>query len=246
MTGFGGYRDMRRFSNTDYARIERLFDGLVSADDDADLGQVAQFLRDLDRAYPEEQTGALEASHLPAMIEAARLSAGHSQSDISPAAGFRRPAFKNVSAHGRAIAAFALAALLAFGGAAYAGVLPAPLQHAVATAVQAVGIDLPNPGQADTSHVDRVPASKEPAVGNGAPASTGEVGSSQAATGTSSTSGTTGVNKGGQDLPSQSEAVTASKGRVTGANPSKKAGPRAKRRGVGARGKSSHHGKAPQ
>jgi hypothetical protein len=41
MTGFGGYRDMRRFSNTDDERIERLFDGRMPADDDADQEAVS-------------------------------------------------------------------------------------------------------------------------------------------------------------------------------------------------------------
>jgi hypothetical protein len=229
---------MKRFPNTDDARIERLFDGRVPADD-ADLGPVAGFLAEVDRALPEQQTGALEASHVTAMIEAAGIVEVDRRPGVS---GLGRPAPKTVFARRWAIATAAAAALLAFSGAAYAGVLPAPLQHAVATAVQAVGIELPNPGEAEAPHIDPVPGVGALGAGNGATNSNsvGGVGPSKVDTPTA------GVNKGGQDLPGQSNAVTASKGRVTGATTGNNAHPRAKRRGVGPRDHWPEHGKAPQ
>lgn len=234
---------MRRSPDTDEARIERLFDGRVPFDD-ADLGQIAQFLGDLSDACPEEQTGALESSHLAAMAEVVRLLPADARPDKSQASwrgSAKRPAFRTAFARGWAIAVVALAGVLAFGGAAYAGVLPAPIQHAVATAVQAAGIQIPDPGQTVPAQIDTMPGSGTPDTGDGAPANVGVHGSSQW------TAGTAGVNKGGQDLPGQSNAVDASKGKVTGDAPTgKKVDPRAKRRGVGPRAGSLNQGKPPQ
>jgi hypothetical protein len=233
---------MRRFPDTDDTRIERLFDGRVPFDD-ADLGQVARFLGGLGDALPQEQTSELETVHLAAMAEAVRLLPADARSDASRTS-WRGPAerqsFKTAFARGWAIAAVALAGVLAFGGAAYAGVLPAPLQHAVATAIQSAGIHIPDPGETVPSGIDTMPGSGAPDAG-GSPANVGVHGSSQP------TTGTAGVNKGGQELPGQSNAVDASKGKVTGETPTgKKADPRAKRRGVGPRAGSSSQGKAPQ
>ncbi len=234
---------MRRFQHTDDAQIERLFDGRVPCDD-ADIGSVARFLGGLGDALPEAPTSSLEGSHLAAMAEAVRLL----PADVRPDAGrasrwgsARRPAFKTGFARGWAIAAVALAGVLAFGGAAYAGVLPAPLQHAVATAVQAAGLRIPDPEPAVSVGVETMPGSGMPDASDGSPSNVGVHGSSQ------STTGTAGVNKGGQELPAQSNAVDASKGKVTGDAPTgKKAAPRSKRRGVGPRAGSSSQGKAPE
>jgi hypothetical protein len=105
-----------------------------------------------------------------------------------------------------------------------------------------VGIELPNPGEAEAPHIDPVPGVGALGAGNGATNSNsvGGVGPSKVDTPTA------GVNKGGQDLPGQSNAVTASKGRVTGATTGNNAHPRAKRRGVGPRDHWPEHGKAPQ
>jgi hypothetical protein len=45
---------------------------------------------------------------------------------------------------GTAVAAFSIVALLAFGGAAYAGVLPAPIQRAVSDVARQVGVAVPS------------------------------------------------------------------------------------------------------
>jgi hypothetical protein len=234
---------MRRFQDMDDARIERLFDGRVPIDD-ADLGQVARFLGDVSDALPEEQTAALETEHLTAITEAVRLLPADAPAGSSRDSWLRpanRPAFRTAFARGWAIASVALAGILAFGGAAYAGVLPSPIQHAVATAVQAAGLHIPDPEPTVSVGVDTMPGSPTPDTGGGSPSNVGVHGSSQ------STSGTAGVNKGGQDLPAQSNAVDASKGKVTGDAPTgKKATPRSKRQGVGPRERSSDHGKPPQ
>ena len=132
--------------------IDRLLAG--HKPEDGRLDGVAQLLQGVGRAYPEESTAALEATHVAAMLETAKFLAENGESaekSLDPALAFQARsghifAFKNLAAHKWASAAvLSGAGLLAFGGAAYAGVLPAPVQEATSDLVQQVGISIPKP-----------------------------------------------------------------------------------------------------
>lgn len=142
--------------------------------DDAELGEVATFLRALDRACPEQSTLAVESSQLAAVLEAARLLGQDSAlpataalaRDGGPAVGsqakMKTPVPHGVLARGWVkVTGLAVAALLLSGSAVYAGILPAPLQHAVASAAESLGVHLPDPARIahPTTPVRRGPVS---------------------------------------------------------------------------------------
>jgi hypothetical protein len=136
--------------------IDRLLAG-NAPQGDPDLAQLAQVLGAMGDAYPEPSTEALAASHLAAMMETAHLLAENgelatrpaSQADgpASRASGLpklRRLTLKDIWAKkGARVATITLAAVLALGGTAFAGVLPQPVQNIVSTAAGTVGISLP-------------------------------------------------------------------------------------------------------
>jgi hypothetical protein len=136
-------------SNIPDAEIDRLLAG--HQPEDSRLDDVAQFLSDLDSSCSEESTAALEATHVSAMIEAAHLLAENPPAALPlgsalAARGKRHPAFalKSLAAHKWATAAVLSAVgMLAFGGAAYAGVLPEQIQDTTSVVVERVGIKIP-------------------------------------------------------------------------------------------------------
>jgi hypothetical protein len=169
--------------------IDRLLDG-TTPQGDPDLAQFADVFEAMGEAYPEPSTEALAASHLAAMIQAAHLLAENGEPATRPASKAdgpasrasglpkrRRMTLKELWAtKGAKVAAIALAAVLALGGTAFAGVLPQPVQNLVATAAGTVGIALPSvsttatftvpPGYA-ASHSGEVSATIMGTIGTG-------------------------------------------------------------------------------
>lgn len=138
--------------------IDRLLAGSSSGDDVA-LAQLAEVLTAVGDAYPTPSTEGLEASHLAAMIETAHLVALSGEPAPGPGSNAHVPALRALglptywrttlsniwTRKGAKVAAITFAAVLALGGTAYAGVLPAPVQKVVASAAQSVGVTLPSP-----------------------------------------------------------------------------------------------------
>lgn len=136
--------------------IDRLLAG--SPADDAATAQLTQVLRAVDQAYPQPSTEDCEASHVAAMMETAHILAASGEPATRPVGeahgpGLRASRLPRVwrttltdiwARKGAKVAAIAFAAILALGGTAYAGALPAPVQKVVATAAQGVGITLPS------------------------------------------------------------------------------------------------------
>jgi hypothetical protein len=83
-------------------------------------------------------------------VETAR-SLEESGAPMTASPAVRKPHWQVLPGWAKA-AALAAALLMAFGGVAYAGILPAPLQHAVAVAALTIGIELPDPGNVDQGH----------------------------------------------------------------------------------------------
>jgi hypothetical protein len=147
---------MKWFANIPDAECDRLLKG--QAPDDSGLGDVAEFLADLGSVYPDEPTAPYEAMHVASMLEAVSVLAENGGAtevsattgrEVRPARQGRAPVFARLGAHKWASAtALSVAALLAFSGAAHAGVLPAPIQRATADFVRQVGITIPAPQDA--------------------------------------------------------------------------------------------------
>ncbi len=158
MSDSDGYLDdMRWLSNIRDTDIDRLLDGGAPVDER--LEGVARFLQDLGSVFPEEPTGDLESAHVAAMVEEARLADEGIPSSAGAAIGRKasstprsrggwfapRPGTTTGARRFTSVTALAMAGLLAFGGAAYAGVLPEPIQRAVSDAARSVGIAIPSP-----------------------------------------------------------------------------------------------------
>lgn len=168
--------------------IDRLLAG-SSTGDDAGLAQLAEVLTAVGDAYPTPSTEGLEASHLAAMMETAHLLAETGELAARPASNahgpalqapglpkLRRTTLKDIwTMKGAKIAAISVAAVLALGGTAYAGVLPAPVQKVVASAVRGVGITLPSAAAPETETVEPSDANK----GDKSDEQTGTVGTDQ-------------------------------------------------------------------
>jgi hypothetical protein len=99
-----------------------------------ELDDVATFFRELRENLVEVPSAALEATHLAAISEATRLA----PSSVTQ----QRPRNRRFAAR-TTIAAVGLAIMAAFGGAAYAGVLPDGVQGKVADIAGNVGVSLP-------------------------------------------------------------------------------------------------------
>lgn len=138
--------EMKQFENISDADFEALRAGSIPGDDER-LGEIARFADDLNRAFPASSTDAFEGAHVSAMLATSRVMAANGESAQESQSGFkpRRQAVFNTFIHSRMakISAAVAAAMLAFAGVAAAGVLPAPLQNAVANVVAPSGIDLP-------------------------------------------------------------------------------------------------------
>ncbi len=132
------------------AEIERLMRA-QTPEDDAGFAEIAQFLGDLDRLVPEQSTAALEVAHLAAIMaesQTLREVADDTPSPVTPARSATSVFATLMAPRWAKVASISLAALLAFGGTAYAGVLPAPLQNAVSAMFRPIGIGLLTADQA--------------------------------------------------------------------------------------------------
>ena len=154
---------MTRSSDIHDTQVDRLFLGGTSADE-AELG-VAQFLHGLDRVLPVEPTAQFEAAHVAAMMAAAQATAeaGDLTTAPAPIRASTQPIWANLfGARWAKIAWVSAAALLALGSTAYAGVLPSPIQNAVSSFVQPIGITLPTSIHARGVQINAVePTSKD-------------------------------------------------------------------------------------
>jgi len=127
---------------------EQDFDGIFAGTaTDVELVDIARFFREMRIELEEGLPEAVESEHLIAIFNEARQLPVTSI-DPPPAAAFHRSLrLRNPIrrlATRATIAAVAIAALGAFGGAAYAGVLPTPVQGRVATIARHIGLLLPN------------------------------------------------------------------------------------------------------
>ena len=125
--------------------FERALAESAPAGDEAP-GDVKRLVRDLRDAYPRDEIDpSVETAHLAAMAEAARTLRGASPLPPPPSRArwdvkrrlLRSPVGK--------VAAVLVAMFTIFSGVALAGVLPAPVQRAVAHVASSVGIHLPAP-----------------------------------------------------------------------------------------------------
>jgi hypothetical protein len=122
-----------------------------------DFGELAAFVCDAAAALPETPDEATAARHLAAIVSAAQLQLEHESSALRPSVnpsglnrkalyfrGRRKMMSRNpFSSLAGKLALVAVIVLAAFGGTAYAGVLPDPLQGAVADVADTVGVSLP-------------------------------------------------------------------------------------------------------
>ena len=144
MSGFGADEDeMRLFAKLSERELDGVLAGHASRDE---LEEVATFFRELRIDLEETLPAGVESRHLAAIFQEARhVQPAVSELQTTPAL-HRRPTLRNPFrrlAARATIAAVGLAALAAFGGAAYAGALPKPVQAKVADIVRHVGISLP-------------------------------------------------------------------------------------------------------
>jgi hypothetical protein len=141
--------EMKPFDDMSDQDVVRLLAG-SAPEGQAGLDGVARFFAEAAQTYPEPATEPYEAAHIGAMLEAARLSGATADTAAKPApfglswGTTLRDLFTRPSAR---VAALALAMAVVLGGTAYAGVLPAPVQSAVAHVAGALGIVLPDPSR---------------------------------------------------------------------------------------------------
>lgn len=125
---------------------ERELDGILAGKaSGGELDDVATFFREMRIGLDEAPPPSVEARHLAGIFEEARhLQPSATERPIPAPRGTRRlrNQFRRLATR-TTIAAVGLAALAAFGGAAYAGALPAPLQGKVADLARNIGLSLP-------------------------------------------------------------------------------------------------------
>jgi hypothetical protein len=123
---------------------ERELDGILAGRlTNGEFDDVALFFRELRNSFGEAPSHAVEAHHLAGIFEEA-LHLQPSVHKLPTLRGTRRlrNPFRRLAARAT-IAAVGLAALAAFSGAAYAGVLPRPVQDTVAHVAHHLGLALP-------------------------------------------------------------------------------------------------------
>lgn len=140
--------EMRTLRGVSPQDLDRLLSGRVPAGG-GELDDLTSFFRDLGHAFPQPRVEALEAEHLTAMMAVAE----EIRQDQALAPATKQPQQSVTSRHlfalRRKIAVGSAAALSAFSGMAVAGVLPPPIQTAVADTAGNVGIDLPGGSATD-------------------------------------------------------------------------------------------------
>ncbi len=152
---------MGRISRLSDQELDRLLAGKTPPHD-GDLEELAAFMRDV-RLLEEPPAAETASKHITAIVEAAQ--AEPQAERARPAQRrFRRNLMPSTFSQVRTklvivTAGAALLLLATFGGAAYAGALPGPVQGVVAGAAGNVGISLPgeddnNVDQGDVNNVD--------------------------------------------------------------------------------------------
>lgn len=195
-SGVSSHEMKQRFDHMNDPEIESLLAGRPLAHEPG-LDGVAAFFESVGRTYPESSTGVCEASHVGAILEAANdvaaqgVPAAHPVTIFGRAAAYRRL----LTRPGSLAAALGLAAALAFGGTAYAGILPAPLQALVAHAAHQVGIELPDPGAKPHESIH--------------PASAGALGAQKATSGPQGVAGSINASGSAGVHPSRPATATA-------------------------------------
>ncbi len=144
MTGFGANEDdMGFFSKISERELDGVLAGKASR---GELEDVATFFRELRNEFEEPVPTEIESQHLAAIFnEVHHLQPSMSEPQAPALRGARTlpNPFRWLAARAP-IAAVGLAAFAAFGGAAYAGVLPGPVQAKVADIAHHVGVSLPD------------------------------------------------------------------------------------------------------
>ena len=162
MSEFDAYQDdMERIANLSEQEIDRLLAGKL-ASGEGDLGELATFLQEM-RVLLEPSSGEADAQNIAAIVGAAQIGAAET---APPEPGESLPK-RERSGHTRfrlwrkpmraklLLTTAGLLLLMAFGGAAYAGALPGPVQGTVADFAGNVGVDLPG-GDVDDGPVGNV------------------------------------------------------------------------------------------
>lgn len=134
--------DMKRASVID-EKIDALLAGRAPAPGDELASDLSRMIEQVDSAFPlpviSEQ---VEDAHLARIMAA---SAEMPAPQMTPAAPVREtPLMRLRAGLSRRVAAATLMLATAFGGAAYVGVLPAPVQQAVSKVAAFIGLDLPD------------------------------------------------------------------------------------------------------
>jgi hypothetical protein len=153
----GAYKDeMGNLSRLSDQELDRLLAG-KEPPEGGDFEELAAFVCDAAAVLPETPDEATAARHLAAIVAAAQLQLEHESSAPRPSvnpSGLNRKALyfrgrrklmsnNPFSSLAGKIALVAVIVLAAFGGTAYAGVLPDPVQGAVADVADTVGVSLP-------------------------------------------------------------------------------------------------------
>jgi hypothetical protein len=156
---------MERISNLSDRDLERLLIANLQSGEH-DVEELSVFIQDVKTLLAEPPEEAIAAGHLAAMTELAqRLAEGEAEAGPARATS---SSDRGRSGHTRSwrkamrlkllVAAVGVVVLTAFGGAAYAGVLPAGVQSSVADLAGKVGVTLPvdegNVDEGDVTGVD--------------------------------------------------------------------------------------------
>lgn len=149
MTNFDVELDMTRATVID-EKIEGLLRGIAPDAADPLSNELASMRQGLSHAFPLPVIPELvEDEHLARMMAAVVPAVTGANSEVM--ADRTSPLTALKASFARRVAAATLALSTAFGGAAYAGVLPEPVQDAVSKAAAVIGIDLPRSQDADPS-----------------------------------------------------------------------------------------------
>lgn len=135
--------DMTRASVVD-EKLNALLTGRDPAEGDELASELSWMIEQVDNAFPLPVVSKqVEDTHLARMME---VSGELPVPVTAPIAPVHASLFDRLRAGlSRKVAAATLTLTAAFGSAAYAGVLPAPVQEAVSNAAALVGLELPNP-----------------------------------------------------------------------------------------------------
>lgn len=165
MSDYGAYQDdMGRLSNLSDRDLDRLLTGKAPLDG-GDLEELAAFIRDVRVHFEVPPDEDAAARHLAAMYAAAESATSETTTSLdrersTQLRSRRKFMLRNPLSSLRAKLATAVVAgvlaLSAFGGAAYAGALPGPVQDAVAGVANNVGVSLPDSNDIDNGDVANV------------------------------------------------------------------------------------------